>query len=200
VHLAADDTESFSVLDGNQSVMMRKSEFGLNLSRARGYQLNEVDDFSRKQIASLEWYHKALAAQFDVDRFIFFWIALEILFKLDGTEENAPYKAQCGHEIPHCPTCNKSTNKFVMGKSLKSYLIDKCNTDKKTADQLWRFRQVIHGEAENSLEDTAGLCLHLHVAVTSALCRILNMHPIAVPRVTVGAPILSAIALGIRKT
>jgi hypothetical protein len=107
--------------------------------------------------AALRWYIKGLAATYEVDKFVFFWTALEILRSQSGVSVLLPYSAPCQHEIPNCPICGKPTSKEVLGNSIKKFLVEKANTPQETANKLWQFRQIVHGKKDLTYEDMRDL-------------------------------------------
>jgi hypothetical protein len=131
-------------------------------------------NFSEKDLAVLRWYHKSLAASYDIDKFLFLWVCLEILRKIKGIAVKEPYLAPCNHEIHECPICHKSTEKTVNGKTLQLYLINELNVPKEVAKKMWRFRQMLHGEIPLTDETTShmgDLIMKLQAAVNLGLKR-----------------------------
>lgn len=110
------------------------------------YQIDHKEDK-----AAMRWYIKGLAAAFEVDKFIFYWIVVEILrTKTKGVEE--PYNTKCKHQITHCPDCGEEISKFVLGPSIKKFLMEECELTEKEAQDLWRMRQILHGENDLSID------------------------------------------------
>jgi hypothetical protein len=177
---------------GAQPPMWRSNQY-VNAQPAASVQFSDADELSERQIAALRWYHKALAAKYDVERFIFLWVALEVLFELDGEKVLSHYTAPCGHEIPACPACQRTTEKVVNGPSLKHYLEDKCSVDTMVAVRLWRFRQILHGRYKAThaeATEAAIMNMHLHAAVTRSIVNLLNIDPRAVPTVDPFGPVI----------
>lgn len=117
-----------------------------------------LEKASVKTRAALRWYIKGLAAVYEVDKFVFFWTALEILRAQSKVSVFEPYRnVRCGHEIPNCPVCGKATSKEVLGQSIKKFLVEKANTPQETANKLWQFRQIIHGTKDLTYEDMRDL-------------------------------------------
>ncbi len=122
--------------------------------------------------SALRWYVKAIASPLVIDKFIFLWIALEILRSASKVSIKSPYIAMCGHEIPTCPVCGQPTLKEEMGKSIKMFLIDNLGIEESDADELWRLRQLLHGSNDLSFDDVEkliGMDVILHEAVNNAL-------------------------------
>ena len=118
---------------------------------------HSLEEAGIKARAALRWYIKGLAAIYEVDKFIFFWIALEILRSESGVSVSSPYCARCGHEIPNCPICGETTSKEELGESMKKFLVDKANISEDIATKLWKFRQMIHGTKDLTYEELRDL-------------------------------------------
>jgi len=130
-----------------------------------------------KSRAALRWYVKGMSAHYAVDKFIFFWIALEILRSESGVSVSEPYRARCGHKIPKCPECGEKTSREVLGKSMKKFLIDEAGIERTTAEKLWEFRQILHGSKDLTHEDISDLpqlAKHAREAVIIALKKALD--------------------------
>jgi hypothetical protein len=128
----------------------------------------DVPDRPRR---ALDWYVKGLAASVDADRFLFFWVALEILERARDGRIQVPYKAPCGHEIPTCPECGAPTDKIVAGANIQAFLRD-LDVSADDARALWSMRQMVHGDRELTRADTSDLprlTQLLKAAVTYAL-------------------------------
>ncbi len=140
---------------------------------------------------ALRWYVKGLSSACIIDKFIYFWICLEILSKDKKIKE--PYKGPCGHEIPNCPKkgCGISTIREVRGMTQKKFLTDTLSVDEIVTEKLWKMRQMIHGE-EIDLEnkhillsrDLPKLTLALMSAVLLGLKMKLNIIPDRNPIIT----------------
>jgi hypothetical protein len=105
----------------------------------------DYSSLNKRMQATMRWYHKAVAAPSDVDRFIFLMICLEILCEDYSEKVMAPFKTRCGHEIPNCPTCETSLERVVNGATLKKFLVEELGMDAATAKETWDIRQVVHG-------------------------------------------------------
>jgi hypothetical protein len=98
-----------------------------------------------KAAAGLDWYLKGLGAGLQVDRFIFLWISTEILSKRKVADVTEPYRVPgCGHVILTCPQCGNTTSKPVGGATIRKYLTS-FGIDSDLAADLWRARQILHG-------------------------------------------------------
>lgn len=113
---------------------------------------------SEKTLAALRWYHKGLAANYDIDRFIAYWVALELLAPLASEAVNAPREYMRSRNcdcrpIQNCPSCGVSTEYQPGGPapSVTRYLMDVCGYTKKTARELSSFRQALHGSGRLTL-------------------------------------------------
>ncbi|AKS35915.1 hypothetical protein AFA91_32890 [Mycolicibacterium goodii] len=119
--------------------------------------LPESIDLDSKTSAALRWFVKALGTDVLHDQFIFLWIALEILCGMTPSiSVEQTYRARCGHEIPECPECGKSTAKKVEGSTKKAFLQSYGVPTDKT-DELWRMRQMMHGAISFDSKRVEGL-------------------------------------------
>lgn len=147
-----------------------------------------IEKASARTRAALRWYIKGLAATYEVDKFMFFWTALEILRSQSGVSVVSPYIAPCKHEITNCPICGKATSKEILGQSMKKFLIETANTPQETANKLWQFRQIVHGTKDLTYEDMRDLPMManslrqaLIVLLKSALGWPLDLPPLMSP-------------------
>jgi hypothetical protein len=101
--------------------------------------------FDSRTAAALRWFNKALGTDFLHDKFMFMWIALEILCDLSDVSVEAPYTAKCGHVIAECPHCGKSTSREVRGQTIQKFLMEKFAVDRAITKKLWEMRQMMHG-------------------------------------------------------
>ena len=108
----------------------------------------ELGALDRRQRAALDWYLKALAAPFQVDQFMFLWIAFEILSDLSELSVEGPLRTRCQHEIAECPVCGKPTTRVVQGATRQKFLEEGFGIDATVARELWRTRQILHGAEE----------------------------------------------------
>lgn len=145
-------------------------------------------NFTEREFALFRWYHKSLSANYDIDKFVFLWICLEILLKIFDKKVLSFYTAPCGHKIEICPECNSSTEKEVNGKSLISLLMNELNTSELLSKEMWRFRQFIHGQnklTQNETDRLTTLVCSLQAAIALGIKKILggneNNHPIVLP-------------------
>ncbi len=154
--------------------------------------------------AALRWYVKGLASNYEVDNFIFFWIALEILRSESGISVGGPYRAKCGHKIPICPNCGEQTFREELGKSIKAFLTKQLGIAATNANKLWEFRQMLHGANELTPQATSELprmVLILRQAVVAALKMALGFPPSDPPLVLAEGPsISSSFAIGGTRT
>ena len=124
---------------------------------------------NEKTRAALRWYVKGLAALFDVEKFISYWIALEILCSDSDIIVEKPYIARCGHEISHCPECSALTARIVNGPTIKKFLTEKLGIDNDAAKELWGIRQMFHGANHLTQQATKELPRLVIVAQHAAL-------------------------------
>lgn len=155
------------------------------------------DALARATQQALDWYLKGLQAQADADRFIFFWIALEVLEQATDGDVADTYHAACGHEIPSCPTCGKSTQRRVPGQSLRAFL-EATGVSTGDARRLWKMRMLVHGAKSfdpAELEDLGRLLQILRAAVVAILKEALGQAGDQPPIVGQSAPAIRALSL-----
>lgn len=120
----------------------------VEMQSIRGLLFGRLPDIAAVQdsrvAAALRWFTKSLGTVLLHDQFLFLWIALEVLSDDSNIKVESPYKANCGHEIPSCPTCNASTAKPVFGPSRKAFL-ESLGVSAEDARALWSMRQMMHG-------------------------------------------------------
>jgi hypothetical protein len=160
-----------------------------------------ADSVSVKTRAALRWYVKGLAATYDIDRFMCFWVALEILWSESNVSVEEPYRClKCRSMIPKCDNCGRSTTKQVRGASIKQFLAG-LGLDAMTAKVLWDFRQLVHGVNKlraQDLLDLPRLILSLREASVTALKAAL-LWDRGRPAITRGGPDV-AVSLGLEGT
>ena len=93
---------------------------------------------------ALDWYIKALHAPFDADRFLFFWISVEILARLSSVSVQEPKRLRCQHIIATCPECHKPTSELRVGATNVAFL-ETLGLGRSDAERLWKTRQLVHG-------------------------------------------------------
>lgn len=150
---------------------MRSRDVGTIRGRVVGELPQAVDHLDSKTAAVLRWFVKASDTEVLHDRFIFLWIALEILFDASDVHVEEPYRGRCGHQIPECPECGKPTTKLVRGASLKAFL-QKYNVTAQQAKELWAMRQLMHGAIpfdSKKLENLGSLVQPLRAVVAAGL-------------------------------
>jgi hypothetical protein len=132
----------------------------------------ELPRLSTAGQAALRWYTKSLETAYSHDSFMFLWIALESLVDASGLAVAAPYRADCGHEIPECPICGETTSRKVRGSTLRQFLMDHGVSDE-DAKALWRLRQMMHGAVPFNSEKLSRLAELLQVlsAVVAGLLK-----------------------------
>jgi len=160
--------------------------------------------FSERDFAIMRWYHKSLSAAYNVDRFVFLWVCLEILCKASDFVVKAPYVNRCGHEIRECPICGETTEKEVNGKTLQGFLTNELKVEVSTAKKMWRFRQLLHGQnklTEESTKDMESLIMSLQAAVNLGIKRKFGFRDDDFPIVlSEGVVSFSSLYLGLRTT
>ncbi len=157
---------------------------------------------NRRERAALDWYLKALAASFQVDQFIFFWIAFEIFSDQSGHRQEAPLVLRCQHELTNCPECGASTSRTVQGASRKKFLVEQ-GASAEDANKLWNARQILHGAKDfdsQVMDDLPRLCHLLRSVVNANLKKALGVEADSLPRVDPsGLSIQPHIGLGGRR-
>lgn len=149
--------------------------------------LSALDDRHR---AALDWYIKALAADYQVDQFMFLWIATEILSDESDLHVEAPYRARCHHVIGHCPDCGAPTAQPIRGQSHQRFLSEGFGVEPSKAREIWQARQIMHGAKhfDSSIMDRlADLSQVLRSVVNQALKVALDINPNDAPLVGYGA-------------
>ena len=109
--------------------------------------------FSENERAALRWYHKGLETPYDVDRFIFFGIALEILAKVGVPELVAtPFRHRCGHEIHVCPGCKESLARHPTGEAARvEQFMQSLGVPVSEIKPVRQFREIVHGKGRLTL-------------------------------------------------
>ena len=154
----------------------------------------ELSALDRRQRAALDWYLKALASPFEVDQFMFLWIAFEILSDLSGYRVEGPLRTRCQHEIAECPVCRKPTTRVVQGATRQKFLEAGFGVDVTVARELWRTRQILHGAEEFDsvvMDRLAELSQVLRAVVNHALKSALGAPAEAPPLVAYGQAAIS---------
>jgi hypothetical protein len=143
--------------------------------------------------AVLKWYHKGLIAPFEIDKFIFFFIACEILCGQNQTRVSQYYKNKCNHEIRNCPVCNESTERVVNGASIKMFLEEECNVSPIIARQIWNYRQILHGsnDAFKPSNNLSQLVVELQAAITERIKTLLSISQESPPHIQTNAPVMA---------
>ncbi|MEW8545108.1 MAG: hypothetical protein AB2559_04295 [Candidatus Thiodiazotropha endolucinida] len=204
IHCKEEPTETVHLAKPQQPAKFRESWYiGNAVTMMKVPLRHEPENMTIKIRAALRWYHKALAANYEIDRFIFLWICLEILCKEDETSVKNPYvNNTCGHVIDKCPECGASTEKEVNGPTIKEFLIKKLNVSDEDASKLWSFRQILHGKNkfdEDKSAELEHLVSHLCAAVNRGIKRITQLKDDKPPIVIPDAPALSSLGITITK-
>lgn len=110
--------------------------------------------------AALRWYSKGLTSEATVDKFAFFWIALESLSMPVKPPQQVFFKCQkCDHEIQKCPKCSYSTEHFPDAKErLKELVVSKLKKPLDLFERLWKARNMMfHGRTRLSSQEVKAL-------------------------------------------
>lgn len=136
------DVRNTKMMAGYHLPKHRPSNFNLSDQQAGE---TDFDNLAEPVRAALRWYSAALIVQPDAQRFVTLWIALEILARHSVEIASSPYVASCGHTIPECPECGRSTERSVEGKRMRSFLSDQMQVERSDVEMLWKVRQLVHG-------------------------------------------------------
>ena len=115
--------------------------------------LKNYSDLDQKTRTALRWYSLALQPQSIAQQFMALWIALELIVNDKLKATLVPYKAPCEHLIENCPTCGKPTNRRIGGAQIKKFLVSSMLIDPNDVQNLWRTRQISHGNNKMRSED-----------------------------------------------
>lgn len=109
--------------------------------------------------ASLRWYAKGLTANAIVDKFAFYWIALESLSMPSKPRERVFFKCQkCNHEIQECPECHNSSQHFPDTKErLRDLIVTKLKHPLDVFECLWSARMMFHGRNKLTEDEVKAL-------------------------------------------
>jgi hypothetical protein len=133
---------------------------------------------------ALDWYLKALAAQLQADRFMFLWIATEILSDASGVRVEESYVTRCKHQIDTCPECGESLDRYVQGRSRQAYLEQVFGLTADVSSRIWRMRQMMHGAVPltgGAMDELSELCSHLQSGLIRELKNQLGLAPGSLP-------------------
>jgi hypothetical protein len=175
----------------------------VEMQAIQGLAFGRLPDISAVQdsriAAALRWFTKSLSTVLLHDQFLFLWIALEILSDDSDVKVEAPYRANCGHEIPSCPTCNSSTAKPVFGPSRKAFL-ESFSVSPEDSRALWSMRQMMHGAISfdsKKLDKLPSLLQVLRAVVAEGVKDYLGIKPEAPPLISPdGMAIHPSLSLG----
>lgn len=151
---------------------------------------DSYESLPRRTQDALDWYIKALHAQFDVDKYIFYWIAFEVLSKAEAESVEEPTRLRCGHTLANCLECGKSTSQFRQAATAIKF-IESFGVDTPVAKRLWGMRQLVHGAKSflpEKLKELGELTQVLRYVTASALKKSLGIDQDGYPVVGAGAP------------
>lgn len=155
---------------------------------------SQVAGRSSKAQDAVDWYMKSLHVGTDADQFILLWICLEILADLEADKVIEPTILRCKHTLRACPQCDKPTDQFRQGATLRKYLSSFDLGSSDVAD-LWWMRQLVHGARSfdnERLDDLGRLVQVLRSVVVLGLKRVLGMPMNEAPAVAHGQSTLWA--------
>lgn len=110
--------------------------------------------------AALRWYSKGLTSEATVDKFAFFWIALESVSMPIKPRQQVFFRCQkCDHEIQKCPKCFYSTKHFPETKErLKELVVSKLKKSLNLFEDLWKARNMMfHGRTKLTSDEVKAL-------------------------------------------
>jgi hypothetical protein len=147
--------------------MNEKWAIGIN-PRLMALELDEMVE------AALRWYSKGVATVAIVDKFVFFWIALESLSMPVKPRRRVFFRCQkCDYEIQKCPKCSYSTEHFPDVKErLKEFLISKLRRPSDLFDRLWKARMMFHGRnmlTSDEVKNMMDMAYELNLIIVEAL-------------------------------
>jgi hypothetical protein len=148
---------------------------------------------------AIDWFVKGLASPFDADKFVAYWVATELLWKIDGEPlVSEPYTTRCNHVTHDCPVCGSDISKPVLGSSVKAYLVRR-GISQDDATKLWELRQVVHGSRDLSddelLNEVPRLVQLLRADGLLRIKELLGLAPTD-PPITAPGPIMREMGLG----
>ena len=151
--------------------------------------------------AARDWYLKGLHASSDPDRFMLFWISMEVLFDQSGIRILESPRCSHGHLQPEmaCPECGELNMRMVRGGSIKEYLTTRCGISADDATNLWKVRQMFHGAVDFDSRAYADLPRLTIVLQAATLDRIKDVAGARADLATIqpGGMTIAAMALGI---
>jgi len=132
--------------------------------------------------AGLRWFTKGISAFPVVDKFTFYWIALEKLVPhIIPSEERKHFRCQkCNYELQKCPECGAKWPKRPRPLSQKiKLLVMSLGRKSELFDQLWETRQLFHGRIKlkdfQEISHIARLVSELKSIVVDALKIVLDL-------------------------
>lgn len=135
----------------------RKTAVGLHATWQCPFALiDRPEAFCENRRAALRWYHKGMETAYDIDRFIFFWISLEILAKAARPElVPVPFRHTCGYEIHECPGCGEALARTPTGEAaVVASFMSQLGVADGEIKVIREFRQVVHGKGRLTLAGT----------------------------------------------
>jgi hypothetical protein len=165
--------------------------------------LAPLDLSAPRSDAALGWHLKAMTSPFIAEQFMLNWIALEILWRSSGVSVETDYVAACGHTITICPICSEPTTREVRGASIRRYLTDVGGITEEQARQMWRIRQVFHGDVAFDSDEMNALptvVQVLRMVVVMELKKVMQIDAGSPPFSTAGHTVMAPqVGLGIRR-
>lgn len=185
----------------DQLKLSRSTSLGVVSTVAKPALRNSYSTLPSRVQDALDWFIKAMHSPFDADRFVFYWIAFEILCSQSGRKVEAPTRLRCGHEISECPQCQKQTSMFRQRETTIAFLAE-LGVSVDVAERLWTMRQMVHGArsfASREIDQLGELLQVLRAASLLALKRANGQADTDPPLVDIGVPIIGSMFLGCRR-
>ena len=154
--------------------------------------------------AARDWYLKGLTATADADRFMLFWVSMEVIF--NGSSVKVMGTPECSNGHPQaemeCPECGEPYLRMVRGESIQRFLTATCGVSSEDAHLLWRMRQMFHGEV--SFDSPKLMVLPRLTVLLQSVTLALVKHSSGLPDdgppvIFPGGPTISAVALGMSR-
>jgi hypothetical protein len=131
-----------------------------------------------EQRLALDWCLKALASQFEMDRFLFLWIAMECLWRRSVSL--------------------KTAREGRKGQKIRAFLRKSFGVDDQTAKAMWTARQVVHGESAFTptvADDLETFSRHLRIGINAHIKDALGLRASDPPLIV--QPALSIASIGL---
>jgi hypothetical protein len=146
--------------------------------------------------AALRWFAKGLGEETLIDKFTFYWIALETL-ATNWSKIDAKHYMECPRcrkEIPKCPECGESTETSPRIGERVRRVGDLLGRTREEISTLYSARQLVHGtirlKSEKEIETLPQLTQQLRALVVDAIKARLGLVKTAPPLVETNVAIM----------